>query len=1054
MMDQIKFELGSIAHHCLTLYKKLSKNYYSNYRPVEMMYKTNAFFNYIELHRDLFEAQGGVTAKQAWNLYKEYCEEANIDRPMKQMEFKAELSTYFERFHDRFNLSDGQQVRSYYEGLKTHVFKMPVNDDTVTAFTLALAETTSLLDLELTDCPAQYAKANGAPSKYWDDSERIIDGKAQRPPLSQVVSTTLQEIDTTREHYVRPPANLIIPDFDIRDENGEKSLELNLAAAAEWPATYAEVSKSGAGVHLHYWYDGDTSQLDPNYAPGIEIKVFTGNSALRRRLSQCNNIAIATISSGLPFKENKRVLEAGTIKSAKALRELINRNLRKEIHPGTKPSIDFINHILVEANKDGLTFDVEDMYPQLIGFANRSTNRQLECIKIVQNMKLKSDDMEELPPPPAPKEERLVLFDIEVYPNLLVICWKFKEKPGEKPSPKNVTRMINPKPHEVEALMNFKLVAFNNLKYDNHILWAAAMGYSNFQLYQLSKRIIDNVVGAKFGEAYRISWTDVYDFSTKKQGLKQWQIELGLNHKEMDIPWGEPVPDDRIMDVVDYCVNDVVSLEEVFDHLQGDWTARQILADLAGLTPNESTAKLTTAIVYGKEKNPQRHFQYTDLRKDFPGYVFDPTAKGVKSTYRGIDVGEGGYVFGKPGLYRNVGLFDVASMHPTSIGQLNLFGEYTPKYMALVDAQLAIKNGRYAEVKDMLDGKLVSYIEDIERIAETDKAAAKKVAAELRYGLKIAMNIVYGLTSAKFDNAFNHRLNLDNIVAKRGALFMIDLQLALQEAGKNVVHIKTDSVKVADYDDETVEIIMSMGKKHGYTFEHEATYEKFGLVNDAVYVAKKDHCVAGEWIVVDDNGDEVKYWKNFEDENGKPIVCWTATGTQYQVPYVFKKMFGLDDWIDFNDLGETKSVVKGAMYLDFGIADTNMNGGEIEPMGHIDLALADIKVMKKNGLSEEEQLKVYNEALSKLIFVGKTGRFTPVKEGFGGGQLYRISEDKKHYAVAGTKGYLWVDSNLAMDLPDDAIDYNYFDDLYHEGLMNLEQYLEGSTFETVEEFLV
>ena len=31
--------------------------------------------------------------------------------------------------------------------------------------------------------------------------------------------------------------------------------------------------------------------------------------------------------------------------SEKALRELLERNLRKEIHPGTKPSMDFIKKI-------------------------------------------------------------------------------------------------------------------------------------------------------------------------------------------------------------------------------------------------------------------------------------------------------------------------------------------------------------------------------------------------------------------------------------------------------------------------------------------------------------------------------------------------------------------------------------------------------------------------------------------------------------------------------------------------------------------------------------
>ena len=34
-------------------------------------------------------------------------------------------------------------------------------------------------------------------------------------------------------------------------------------------------------------------------------------------------------------------------------------------------------------------------------------------------------------------------------------------------------------------------------------------------------------------------------------------------------------------------------------------------------------------------------------------------------TYKGEEVGEGGYVYAEPGIYTNVALFDVASMHPT-----------------------------------------------------------------------------------------------------------------------------------------------------------------------------------------------------------------------------------------------------------------------------------------------------------------------------------------------------------------------------------------------------
>lgn len=74
--------------------------------------------------------------------------------------------------------------------------------------------------------------------------------------------------------------------------------------------------------------------------------------------------------------------------------------------------------------------------------------------------------------------------------------------------------MINPKPADVEELLRFRLVGFNNRRYDNHLVYARLMGYDNEQLYQLSQKIITEGKGF-FGEAYNISYTDVYDFPVR-----------------------------------------------------------------------------------------------------------------------------------------------------------------------------------------------------------------------------------------------------------------------------------------------------------------------------------------------------------------------------------------------------------------------------------------------------------------------------------------------------------------------------------------------------------
>jgi hypothetical protein len=199
---------------------------------------------------------------------------------------------------------------------------------------------------------------------------------------------------------------------------------------------------------------------------------------------------------------------------------------------------------------------------------------------------------------------------------------------------------------------------------------------------------------------------------------------------------------------------------------------------------------------------------------------------------------------------------------------------------------------------------------------------------------------------------------------------MIDLKNDLQKAGDQVVHIKTDSVKIPNAKQDAIAKVISFGSFYGYEFEHEGTYDKFCLVNDAVYIARE--------------GTE-----------------WKAVGTQFQHPYVFKSLFSGEE-ITFDDLCEGRTVVQGSMYLD------------------------------KDEHEKGEALVYHN-----MRHLGRTGRFVPVIEG--GGTLYRVKNDK-YYAVTGTKGYKWMDAEIAKDLPDVKIDMSYFEKLKQEAIDTIERF--------------
>jgi hypothetical protein len=135
-------------------------------------------------------------------------------------------------------------------------------------------------------------------------------------------------------------------------------------------------------------------------------------------------------------------------------------------------------------------------------------------------------------------------------------------------------------------------------------------------------------------------------------------------------------------------------------------------------------------------------------------------------------------------------------------------------------------------------------------------------------------------------------------------------------------------------------LLLEFGRQYGYEFEHEATYDDFVLFNDAVYIAR---------------------------ENEK----WSATGAQFQHPFVFKTLLSNEE-LSFDDMCETRNVVKGSIYI------SNEDGKR---------------------------------------FIGRIGRFVPIKPGTnkGEGQLLRINEDKE-YAVTGTKGWLWLEAEKVSDL--------------------------------------
>ena len=147
------------------------------------------------------------------------------------------------------------------------------------------------------------------------------------------------------------------------------------------------------------------------------------------------------------------------------------------------------------------------------------------------------------------------------------------------------------------------------------------------------------------------------------------------------------------------------------------------------------------------------------------------------------------------------------------------------------------------------------------------------------------------------------------------------------------------------------------------------------------------------------------------EDNEKESGKWTATGTQFQIPYVFKKCFSHEP-IEFMDLTETKQV-KTALYLDF----------------------------NEDAKNEDEHNRQ---------FVGRVGLFCPIKPGKGGALLVKSVTKKDGStgfdAVVGTKGFRWKEAEQVKGICEDDIDLAPFNQLVNEAIETISQYCDYEWF--------
>ena len=1108
LVNDVKTEIGAIVAHWISVYEE-DPRCYDEYIPVKMLEETNDFYNFIMDKYDIFSRDDSVTLNSAWAMYKDYCEEARVPYPYSKKAFASELKSYFTSYCDRKRLDNGQYVRNYFSGFK--MSKEPEQKEATPSWLVLKDFTSSIFDKVYANCQAQVGKERDGryiPLDYWANCK-----------------TTLKDIDTSRVHFVKlPDPSHIIIDFDYKDDEGNKDLNRNIEEASKWPPTYSEVSQSGGGVHLHYIYDGDPLKLENRINENVEIKVLNGDSALRRRLTLCNDIPIAHISSGLPIKKEKtKMHDSKALANEKKLISQIYKAIERDdngnvvnYHGHTASNISLIKKWLDDAYFGEGSYDVSSTEPDIIEFGDHSTHQVRECSKMISEMHFKSKDIEEKERENIPPSTPIALsndirpwavYDLETSPNHRLACyyeltdyyeyWRKNEERLKKSDPdiniykgwkhyedylkrkgdspvNHVVAMLDYSPEQAEWLYShYRLIGHNCHNYDNDILGGVGVDRDDIPAsYRRSQNIINSKGYRGNYNFFGLSEADTYEFpaAANRKALKWWEIFLRINHSEFNWEWDKDIPDSLIQTWIDYCKNDVIATVQVWLYLQGDFKAQEMLVKLVkALHPeckasvNDRTNSLSQKLIFGNEKNPQKHFNYRNLGektedatwcyKDFlagdpnatvksgkkpyfPGYkcMWNEKEKCYESTYRQWDghidenkfkwvIGEGGLVYAEPGIWYNVKAADIQSAHPFSALVEDLLGPYTEVLRDLVETRIDIKHKDYDSVKKRFGGVLADVL--------GDPSDAKNVSN----ALKTVINSLYGESKSKFDNRFRDPRNFDNIIAKRGALFMIDLFNMVTDKGYKVIHIKTDSIKIVKPDDYIISEVKRMGEAYGYSLEIESSYERMCLINKAEYIAygaEDDPEVAGEWY---------------------------PKGDTFKTPYIFKTLFSHEPII-FDDLGETKSVSGGSiMYLDMNEDCPDVTDAEKElERRKTNQKIKDLNIDKRPMKLNPAFEKIDDETLLKIIadghnyqFAGRIDRFSPIKLGRGGGELMVRRNDKFAY-VSGTKGYRWLESeSIRGTAKEYDIDMSYFDKLALDAMEQIEKFGSFEDFVSLKE---
>lgn len=304
-------------------------------------------------------------------------------------------------------------------------------------------------------------------------------------------------------------------------------------------------------------------------------------------------------------------------------------------------------------------------------------------------------------------EKELLFYDIEVFAHDMFAVFLDENKNEVKTYHNDFTGAF-------ELVRDKQLVGYNNHFYDDRILPKMMSGWSPEQVKELN----DKIIGGNENAGKDTKLKDTYDcfqqIDPARPSLKKIEGNLGRMILESDVPFDLPraLTDEEIKDVIFYCTYDVKTTVDVFKMRHDNYfKAKKHLIELVNDKPRNiedwNTTTISANVLLDKplpKWSTIRLGRYDnsgeyELMKYVPEEVRELWTTKEKGTFS-LDEFNCEVQFGFGGLhgshkykknFKDVVLWDVTSMYPNIILNLDALGYASGKYKQILNDRVGLK---------------------------------------------------------------------------------------------------------------------------------------------------------------------------------------------------------------------------------------------------------------------------------------------------------------------------------------------------------------------------